>query len=189
MSANMQTIQLGEITHGGIIYDVYADLINLPPVGELEPEKLEEISNMAHGTFEAHADAWKKEGISLAGKTVTVNDAGASMEGYQQTHEQLPHIQMPLSDLPIIKLWEGTKNEIVTHVSRFKTYYQTIIKAPNPDVEMQKLIKHLRTNARIKDAEILEEIKRQFLKYQAEGGEESLKEVLTHHLRRTVKGN
>lgn len=156
MSGNIQTIRLGDTVFEGVTYDIFADLTDLPPVGELDPSKLVEIASMAVGLFEAHAETWKKGGVSLAGKVVTLSDRGAAVDANVQQHEKLPLEVIPAG------IWEDTKDEIVNYVSRFKNYYQSIIDAPDPEKEMQKLIRHLRINARIKDAEILEEIHRQY---------------------------
>lgn len=174
MSGNIQTIRLGDTVFEGVTYDIYADLTNLPPVGELDPAKVVDIASMAVGLFEAHAETWKKGGVSLAGKVVTLSDQGAAVDANVQQHEKLPSEVIPAG------IWEETKDEIVNYVSRFKTYYQSIIDAPDPEKEMQKLIKHLRTNARIKDAEILEEIHRFYLKNYA--GKISLKEALEAYI-------
>lgn len=179
MSANTETIPLGWVIHEGITYDVFADLIDAPPVGdvrELDPTTMREINDIAIGVFKAHAKAW---GNSLKGKTVVFNSEGGILDGKLQKHSDLPP---PSDDLHVQHMWdEGIKKEILAHVAetataRFIGYKQLLLRDANPDDAMQKMIEHMRKEAKKRDADILEAIRKEYIK--TNKLEESFKNII-----------
>lgn len=167
MSGNIQTISLGEITHKGIRYDLYADLLNCPPIGEMDPKRLKDITAVALGLLEEHTAG--KENSSLEGKTIRLSDAGAEIAGVLQTHASLPDVALSSGTLKVEAIWKSVKGDLLQHVNaksrnRFRLYYNQIHKAADPQKEMEKLIERLRKEKNERDANVMEDIKREYIR-------------------------